>query len=265
MKETNNLKKEPSKMKELWQDFRDGPIGVTLVFAVICAVIVGIFAYIFMVLAPEMKDIGEELKPILILSAVGIFLFIVLIAILKTTFSLLRAKLAIIIQISLLILTILSIAFSCALPFIVMGATFEEGDFSNVHECSICGKPADGGRGIYRTGMSKEDEEVHYFCVEDFILIQERTNNNDKNEINESDVWYEAKEIVKNRLKAPSTASFCSKSSATITKSGKTWVIEGYVDAENSFGAMIRNDFTVVLVFKNETQYTISNCTITPR
>ena len=51
-----------------------------------------------------------------------------------------------------------------------------------------------------------------------------------------------AKEVVKSRLKSPTTAEFsdvkASKSNGVITVSGK-------VDSQNSFGAMIRNNFIV--------------------
>ena len=161
---------------------------------------------------------------------------------------------------------ILAILLSTSLfAFFAFKPGFKEGEYlDKTCRWVDCDNPADGG--VKRGGLYIPDE---YFCKKHFEIEsnydKENNNNKDKNEIDESDVWYEAKEIVKDRLKAPSTASFCSKSSATITKSGNTWTIKGYVDAENSFGAMIRNDFTVVLVFNNDTQYTISNCTITPR
>ena len=51
-------------------------------------------------------------------------------------------------------------------------------------------------------------------------------------------------DFVKDRLKAPSTADFPSYSDYTITGSGDDYTVEGYVDAENGFGAMIRTDWT---------------------
>ena len=83
--------------------------------------------------------------------------------------------------------------------------------------------------------------------------------------IDEYDAWNAATDVVKDNLKAPSTAEFCNKSDATITQKGDTWTIRGYVDAENSFGAKLRNDFTVVITFTNSTRYTINECTITAR
>ena len=79
------------------------------------------------------------------------------------------------------------------------------------------------------------------------------------------DVWYVALNIVSQKLKAPSTAQFCRMSQGTITQSGDTWTIKGYVDAENSFGATLRNNFTVVITFTSDTKYTIDECSITAR
>lgn len=68
------------------------------------------------------------------------------------------------------------------------------------------------------------------------------------NKNNESDAWICAKHIVEEELKSPSTADFCSYPDASITDMGDDrYKIEGYVDAENSFGAEIRTDFTVTL------------------
>lgn len=51
-------------------------------------------------------------------------------------------------------------------------------------------------------------------------------------------------QFVQKRLKAPSTADF---SNTTTTNSGDQWTVEGDVDAENSFGAPIRNRYVCVV------------------
>lgn len=72
--------------------------------------------------------------------------------------------------------------------------------------------------------------------------------------------------IVKDNLKAPSTAKFCN--TATEMKAtnlgGAKWKVTGWVDAQNSFGAMIRSDFEVVLELSSKSATKIS-CTITKR
>src|SRR5580704_9962240 len=50
---------------------------------------------------------------------------------------------------------------------------------------------------------------------------------------------------VKRRLKAPSSAKFGWITDSTIVGSGDgPYTIDGYVDAQNSFGAMLRNQYT---------------------
>jgi hypothetical protein len=65
-----------------------------------------------------------------------------------------------------------------------------------------------------------------------------------------------AKIYVKNSLKAPTTAKFQDEFDFGVApakdRKGKTlkdvWEVSGYVDAQNSFGAMLRNNWYVKLV-----------------
>lgn len=78
----------------------------------------------------------------------------------------------------------------------------------------------------------------------------------------ESNVWSLAKRGVLDKLKAPSTAEFCDREDATIRKSGSVWTVEGYVDAQNDFGATIRNKFTVIVVENSEDNFSVSSVSI---
>ena len=71
-------------------------------------------------------------------------------------------------------------------------------------------------------------------------------------------IWTEAKYAVEEQLKSPSTADFPSVNHATITKSGASYTVSSYVDAENSFGAIIRTNFTVTIE-KSGDIYTITS------
>lgn len=51
-------------------------------------------------------------------------------------------------------------------------------------------------------------------------------------------------QFVEKRLKAPATADF---QNTTTTSSGNRWTVEGDVDAENSFGAPIRNHYVCIV------------------
>jgi len=52
-----------------------------------------------------------------------------------------------------------------------------------------------------------------------------------------------AQEFIKHRLKSPSTAVFPRASDVRITKQDDAWSINGYYDAQNSFGAMLRGEY----------------------
>lgn len=66
----------------------------------------------------------------------------------------------------------------------------------------------------------------------------------------DSDTSYEAiaqcEAAIREKLKSPSTAEFDS----TATGSG-TWTVVGTVDAENSFGAMMRSSFQCSVIIDN--------------
>ncbi|MFC2099734.1 hypothetical protein ACFLSF_02770 [Candidatus Bipolaricaulota bacterium] len=58
-----------------------------------------------------------------------------------------------------------------------------------------------------------------------------------------------AKLFVKDRLKAPSTARF---GTLTATESsGGSYRVSGYVDSQNSFGAMVRTYFSCTVEYEN--------------
>ena len=58
-------------------------------------------------------------------------------------------------------------------------------------------------------------------------------------------VWVDAEDAVKLELKAPSTAKFPWFDESYITDNGDgTYIVSAYVDADNSFGAKIRNNFS---------------------
>lgn len=71
-----------------------------------------------------------------------------------------------------------------------------------------------------------------------------------------------AEQAVREQLKSPSTAKFSTQSKTTITSDGDTWTVEGWVEAQNSFGATVRNNYTVVITFTGKNQYSIDSCTI---
>lgn len=65
----------------------------------------------------------------------------------------------------------------------------------------------------------------------------------------EDSIKYRSRALVQAQLKAPSTAKFCSENIRKFDFGGAdAYEIQGCVDAQNSFGAMIRNNYTIVLL-----------------
>lgn len=56
-----------------------------------------------------------------------------------------------------------------------------------------------------------------------------------------------AEDFIRDRLKAPSTADFQNCLDVGVIRTGNRWKLEGHVDAENSFGAKLRNRYVIVL------------------
>lgn len=75
--------------------------------------------------------------------------------------------------------------------------------------------------------------------------------------------WIFAQDAVKANLKAPSSAKFpwYNESYITVSSDGN-YVVQAYVDAENSLGAQIRSNFSVRIVIKGEYNYTYSDLII---
>lgn len=102
------------------------------------------------------------------------------------------------------------------------------------------GKILKDGEEIYRTVNNSTNE---WECNTD----TKKTNiNSDKYTDNEYKVV--AQKVVEENLKSASTAKFCKYSEMSILKDNKDVIITGYVDAENSFGAVVNVNFTVTYI-----------------
>lgn len=65
--------------------------------------------------------------------------------------------------------------------------------------------------------------------------------------------WDYAQDAVKEKLKAPATAQFESFNPARVVRDGCNYLVVSEVDAENSYGAKLRNHFSVSLSKNPET------------
>jgi len=67
--------------------------------------------------------------------------------------------------------------------------------------------------------------------------------------------------FIKDRLKAPSSADFSGIFSTTITGSGDDYTVVGTVDAENSFGAKLRSNYTCEVHDSGDDQWSLVSLT----
>jgi hypothetical protein len=70
-----------------------------------------------------------------------------------------------------------------------------------------------------------------------------------KEEITQFAAWTISKGFIKPYLKAPSTAEFPREGLKCYSK-GDTYTVVAYVDAQNSFGAMLRQIYTCQMMYK---------------
>lgn len=61
------------------------------------------------------------------------------------------------------------------------------------------------------------------------------------------EMYVQAQEFVRQGLKAPSTARFPGEASYLAADGSGLYQVTGYVDAENSFGAPLRNEWAVTM------------------
>lgn len=71
-------------------------------------------------------------------------------------------------------------------------------------------------------------------------------------------------DVVKEQLKSPSTAQFPTYNFFSFKQvDDKQFIVTGYVDSENSFGAIVRADFEVEVKITDEDHYVLKNFKIT--
>ena len=106
---------------------------------------------------------------------------------------------------------------------------------------------------------------ISLICIAPHTLLIQNDDTEDMYGNTSSEVYYDAISVVGKQLKSPSSAEFSSRSSTSIKLSSGTsiWTVSGWVEAENSFGATIRNEFKVTLSYQDKGDYVVVSCNIT--
>ncbi|ELC8441045.1 hypothetical protein QYB59_000039 [Clostridium perfringens] len=111
------------------------------------------------------------------------------------------------------------------------------------------------GKEIYEYKATEQDVSIYKGNEPDTYTYKVKDNEmknlpltNDE----ETEIRVLTKKLVKDNLKNPSSAKFCGYDELHITKGENgTFLATGWVDATNSFGATLRNDFQVTFERKN--------------
>lgn len=82
-------------------------------------------------------------------------------------------------------------------------------------------------------------------------LTGKKTTQDDKPDYKYSAYNY-SKDLVKEKLKSPSSADFPLYDESFVTKKGDTYTVIAYVDAKNSFGAEVRTNYVADVTFIND-------------
>lgn len=107
-------------------------------------------------------------------------------------------------------------------------------------------------------------EDVHSNKNSSSDAEMKETTSSDKDNFghNKYDAITIAEKEVKAKLKSPSTAKFSFSSETSVTRNGNTWRVTGWVDAQNGFGATLRNSYAVKIEFASSDTYTVKECTV---
>lgn len=122
-----------------------------------------------------------------------------------------------------------------------------------MYEESICGYDCLEVNGDYLLNIETgKKETVKEYNPEDSDY------NGKYNIINDDNKYYActvAEKEVKAQLKSPSSAKFSSCDNMTITNTNGIWAVSGYVDSQNSYGAMLRTKFVMTFERTGQNNY----------
>lgn len=143
------------------------------------------------------------------------------------------------------------------------------GTYYNGDKCPACGGNKEKAKEVIESNYKKSNYtfailiSIFVIIAGTIFLVWNYSKPNQKEKI-ESTVVMLSQQAVESKLKAPKTADFpVSYDNYAIHQNGDVYTVTSYVDAENSFGAKIRSNFTVELVYHSDAEeYKINNVII---
>lgn len=155
-----------------------------------------------------------------------------------------------------IIVLLLVIVLAIVLPICLSPKTIEKGNgfkhqIGEFEECEIQSCQTVSTHRIKARGVEKNYCEVHWesYGKDLFDSLSDERTKEDKEYL----VKAYATSVVKKELISPATADFCPfYEMQAVEKHGEKWLISGYVDAENIFGAKIREYWIVELTLTKD-------------
>jgi hypothetical protein len=89
-------------------------------------------------------------------------------------------------------------------------------------------------------------------CFNDFTELDTPTNQAEKKQYSIDEAFVSSQMFVEQRLQAPATAKFDYSSRNTKQLNDTTFLVKSFVDSENSYGALLRTDYSCVIIFSND-------------
>jgi hypothetical protein len=98
------------------------------------------------------------------------------------------------------------------------------------------------------------------FCV---LLIATIASDPKTGKVN---AYIECKHAISSRLKAPNSAKWPSESADWVTEDlgGRKYRVRSYLDAQNTFGAMLRQTYSCTVEYDDQGRYRINDLSIDP-
>lgn len=141
------------------------------------------------------------------------------------------------------------------------GQSLSKGDYSS-KKCTICDRSAEWK--LYQYKTDKYYCDVHY----ELAVKQYKGEYLDYKQLEDNyghdnyDAITIAEKVVKEKLKSPSSAKFSGISETHVSLTDNTWSISGWVDASNSYGAIVRSSYVVTITFSTSSHYTVDYCNV---
>ena len=96
-----------------------------------------------------------------------------------------------------------------------------------------------------------------FAVIGSLVAIGNGGSNNDSDTPSDTDARFMCRQFVEDRLKSPATADFTDETVTTL--SGDRFRVTGLVDSQNSFGALVRSNFSCAMRYDGEERWTLTS------